>query len=86
MFNFFKKSTSPAGKQLVLKLDGMHCTTCSLNIDGALEETKGVLTAITSYARQETKVEYDPKKVTPKKLAQIVSDLGYTVSDVSSVT
>ena len=41
-------------KKLVLKIKGMHCTSCAMNIDGELEDTKGVKEANTSYAKQKT--------------------------------
>ena len=77
MFNFFKKK--PKGDLVTLKLDGLHCTSCSLNIDGELEETKGVLSSNTSYAKSETMVEFDPKLVDLKKIKSTIESLGYKV-------
>ncbi|MCD8507749.1 cation transporter [Candidatus Woesebacteria bacterium] len=58
----------------------MHCTSCSMNIDGELEDTPGVVSASTNYARATTKVVFDPQTVTPKKLMQVVEKLGYTAT------
>ena len=53
MFNLFKKAHS--GQEVVLKIDGMHCTSCSLSIDGELEDLPGVISASTSYAKSITR-------------------------------
>jgi copper chaperone CopZ len=77
MFNFFKKK--PTGETIILKLSGLHCSSCSLNIDGEIEELKGVISSNTSYAKQKSVVIYDPKLVNPAKFTQIIENLGYTV-------
>lgn len=64
---------------ITLKLSGLHCVSCSLNIDGALEDTPGVLSASTSYAKQETKINYDPAKVDLSALRTTIENLGYQV-------
>lgn len=56
---------------------GMHCTSCAMNIDGELEDTKGISSASTHYARQETIVEYDEEEVSPKKIIEIIKSVGY---------
>lgn len=77
MFSFFKKK--PAGETIKLKLSGLHCTSCSLNIDGEIEELKGVISSNTSYAKQESVIVYDSKLVTPVKFKEIIEKLGYTI-------
>ena len=77
MFNIFKKM--PAGEKITLKLSGLHCASCSLNIDGELEEISGVVSSNTSYAKQESVVVYDPKLVKPTQFKTTIEKLGYTV-------
>lgn len=76
---FFSKK--PTGTLITFQLDGLHCTSCSLNIDGALEDTPGVLSATTTYRTQQTKVEYDPTLVSVKQLKQTIEELGYSVKN-----
>lgn len=64
------------------KIGGMHCTSCSLNIDGELEDLDGVKSASTSYAKSVTKVEFDPKLVSKKKLVAAIEGLDYSVEEV----
>lgn len=77
MFNLFKKK--PSGEKITLKLSGLHCTSCSLNIDSDLEELNGVISSNTSYAKQESTIIYDPKIVTPASFKTTIEKLGYTV-------
>ena len=65
MFNLFKpKSTdsslrakhgnlTPQTKSLTLHLSGLHCTSCAVNIDLALEDLPSVKSK-TNYAKSET--------------------------------
>lgn len=50
-----------------------------MNIDGALEDTAGVLEAKTSYAKMETQVRFDEDKINPQKIREIISSTGYEV-------
>lgn len=64
-------------------ISGMHCTSCSMNIDGELEDTPGVVRAETSYAQARTVVRFDERVVTSAAIAVIITDLGYTVSQIT---
>lgn len=77
MLNFFKKNKTKIGKVVTLKIDGMHCTSCSMSIDGELEDLPGLNSATTSYAKALTKVEYDPEKVDLEKIKTTIKALGY---------
>lgn len=76
MFNFFKKTR---GSSITLKLSGLDCVACSLNIDESLEEIHGVITSKTSYAKQLSQITYDPKLVSPSKFRDVIQSLGYQV-------
>ena len=54
----------------------MHCTGCAMNIDGELEDTNGVTQANTSYAKQETIVEFDPQQISVEKIIDIIKNAG----------
>lgn len=77
MFDFLKKK--PKGTVIELGIDGMHCTSCSMNVDGELENLDGIYSASTSYAKQKTVVEYDPAKTNLNAIKQVIVDLGYTI-------
>ena len=61
----------------VIHIDGMHCGSCALNVDDALEELDGVKRSTTSYARSRAKVDYDPDRVTLERITAAVAALGY---------
>lgn len=59
-----------------LKIEGMHCTSCAMNIDFDLEDL-GVKSAKTSYAKQETEVEFDEEKIKPQQIIDQIKKTGY---------
>lgn len=78
MINILKKKQLN-GETVTLKIDGMHCVACSLNIDDALEELDGVYESRTNYAKAETVVRYSPQKVSTSAMVQAIRTLGYQV-------
>lgn len=79
MFPLFKKREKP-GKEIILTIDGMHCTSCAMNIDGALEDLEGVFCAETSYSKGEVKVEFDPHKTDIEAVIKTIQQEGYEVN------
>ncbi len=63
---------------LTLKINGMHCASCAMDIDGTLEDTDGVVESNTNYAKAETEVKYDDEKTNKDKITSVISSLGYT--------
>lgn len=61
----------------VFTVSGMHCTSCAMNIDGELEDTEGIKEATTHYAKQQTKVSFDPSKITEEDIIRIIAKVGY---------
>lgn len=64
-------------KKVKLKIDGMHCTSCAMNIDFDLEDLEGVKAAKTNYAKQECDVEFDSEKVSIEQILQTIKRTGY---------
>ncbi len=60
-----------------LQLSGLHCTSCSLMIEGELEDI-GV-TARVNYAKQLAEVEYDESIIDEKRITDVIQKLGYNV-------
>ncbi len=78
MFNIFKKIKK--GQTVSFQIDGMHCTSCSMNIDGELEATPGVISAETSYAKGRAVVNFDQTQVSVEKLKNVIESLDYSVT------
>ena len=78
MFDFLKKKTQKNAKT-TLKITGMHCPSCAMNIDGALEELEGIVSASTNYARSEFVVEYIEEKVELPQVKKTIVAQGYKI-------
>lgn len=78
MFNLFKKK-QPQGTKAILKLSGLHCSSCGLSIDNALEEVDGVMQSATSYAKSESVIYFDEEKTDVKSLKKAIQNAGYQV-------
>lgn len=78
MLGLFTKKKK--GEHVTFSIVGMHCTSCVINIDGELEETEGVLSSSTSYAKATTTVTFDPSKITKEKLREAIKKAGYEVT------
>ncbi|KKR01025.1 MAG: hypothetical protein UT26_C0036G0004 [Microgenomates group bacterium GW2011_GWC1_39_12] len=61
-----------------LKLSGMHCVSCSMLIEGELEDI-GVQ-AKANYAKQLVEVAFDEKKIAEEAIVAVIEKLGYTVN------
>jgi len=79
MFDLFQRK--PKGQEVSLSISGMHCASCAMNIDGALEDTKGVFSSETSYAKARVKVIYDPEKLSQTQVVNVIKAQGYDVED-----
>lgn len=83
MFNFFKKTTkkseNPNLKSEIIKLSGLHCTSCAVNIDLALEDLPSVQ-AKTNYAKSEVKVSFDPNHTSIIEIKSIIISLDYQIT------
>lgn len=75
----FKSNQIKEGAEIEFKISGMHCPSCGMNIDGALEELDGVMESTTNYAKQTTKVVYNPETITPDQMTAEIKKAGYTV-------
>ncbi len=55
----------------------MHCSSCSMNIDFDLEDLDGIKAAKTSYAKQESEIEFDEEKLDVQKIIETIRKTGY---------
>ena len=58
-------------------VSGMHCASCGILIDEALESVRGVLSAKTSVRKGITVVEFDPDVASLKAMIKAVRKAGY---------
>ncbi len=67
-------------KKIKLKINGMHCSSCAMNIDFDLEDLEGVKSAKTSYAKEECEIEFDGKKVKEEIIIKTIAKTGYSAA------
>ncbi|MDP3964856.1 MAG: cation transporter [bacterium] len=67
-------------QRVKLNIQGMHCVSCAMNIDGALEDLEGVIQSETSYAKSTTIVAYDPGQQSLDAIIAEIQKLDYTAS------
>ncbi len=60
-------------------IQGMHCASCAMSVDWALEDLDGVAEASTSYAKGHTQVAFDPTRVDESAIRAAIVGAGYTV-------
>ena len=80
---FHSESTidsSISALDLILRVDGMSCTSCALVIDSMLQKTKGITEAKTHFLTDMVQVKYLPHLITPHEILQKIADLGYQPS------
>jgi copper chaperone CopZ len=68
-------------RHVVLKIDGMYCTSCPYNVENALKDTPGVVNATVGFVGKEIvngtvegrgEVVYDSTKTNPDKIIQAI--------------
>ena len=62
-----------------LKITGMHCASCALNIERALQDRDDVYDARVNLAAETVAIEYDPTKASLTDLERTITDAGYEV-------
>lgn len=69
-------------KKVTLKITGMECPNCSLNLERIEDKLKGVVYAEASYRKGQMVVEYDESALTLEQIKAEVKRLGYEVAGV----
>ncbi len=71
-------------KLVNFSVTGMSCASCTAHIDGALSKVSGVAKSLTSFEKSETKVTYDPKKISVDSLKSQINRTGYKVTSIKT--
>ncbi len=69
----------PEKKKAELKISGMHCATCAINIEESLAQIKDVSNVQVNFGTDTAHVEFDPTKVSLTELEKAVKTVGYDV-------
>ncbi|MDD1695282.1 MAG: heavy metal translocating P-type ATPase [Methanoregula sp.] len=71
--------TDTEKKKAEIKISGMHCATCAINIEESLGQLKDVSKVQVNFGTDTAHVEFDPKKVSLTELEKAVKTAGYDV-------
>jgi Cu+-exporting ATPase len=66
-------------KNANIKISGMSCASCALNVEKSLQTLEGVDKAQVNLGTEEATINYDPKKLKLSQLEDAVKDAGYGV-------
>ena len=69
----------PETTKAEIKISGMHCATCAINIEESLSQIKDVSKVQVNFGTDTAHVEFDPQKVSITDLEKAVKDVGYEV-------
>jgi copper chaperone len=64
----------------IFRVDGMHCASCSLLIDDAIEDLPGVSRSHTELKAGRSTVQLDTTLTDPRQVIDTITGLGYTAS------
>ena len=64
-------------QKVTLDVKGMHCGTCPHTVKVVLKKQQGVEDVKMDGEKHTALVSFDPKVMTPEKLAQAVTEAGY---------
>jgi copper chaperone CopZ len=72
-------------KQIVMIIEGMHCTNCVMQLEGIEDRLAGVERVEASYHKGQMKVVYDDSKVNEAQIRSEVQRLGFEVTKGNSL-
>lgn len=64
-------------RHATLRLEGLHCPDCAQTVEHAVAHTRGVVSAVASFAAASLHVEYDADTTDADRIAAAVSRTGY---------
>ena len=64
----------------VFRVEGMHCGSCALLIDDALDDLPGVHRSQTTVKAGRSTVELDVSQTNPQDVMSAIAELGYRAS------
>ena len=64
-------------KEVVLKIEGMHCNGCSTRLERVLNNSEGVNKAKVELEKAEATIEFDETKISIEKIKEAIEDAGF---------
>jgi Cu+-exporting ATPase len=67
-------------KRLSIKVDGITCSGCAVDVESVLKNADGVSDAEASYAAGTVSVDYHPDEINEKQVLDLVKKLGLKIA------
>lgn len=64
-------------EKTILKISGMHCSSCAVNIENALKKEAGIKSANVNFASEKLYLEFEPLEISIARVKKIIEKLGY---------
>ena len=65
--------------EVTLKLNGMHCASCVMNVENFLIRLDGIFDVKADLTSQTARINYDKTKATVKDMEEVINSLGFEV-------
>ena len=72
--------------EMTLKIQGMHCASCTMNVENFLIRLDGIYDVKADLTSQSAKIRYDSSKVTIKEIEKVIDSLGFELLGVVGQT
>src|SRR4030043_818560 len=69
-----------------LKITGMHCASCAVNIESLLKKQTGVTSVSVNYADSTAHLEYNSGQITLSAIFRAIEKLGYSAVEFEKYT
>lgn len=70
--------SAPAnGAALRVRITSMDCAACAVSIERMLAKAEGVARAKVSFKTKEAVIEYDPARISPDKIVEVIKETGF---------
>ena len=66
-------------RQISFAIEGMYCAQCAVNIERALVQRDGIVSALVNYATERATATYDPTRITAAAMVEAVTVAGYRI-------
>jgi Cu+-exporting ATPase len=68
-------------EKIILKISGMHCTSCAAVIENTLKKEKGIKSVNVNFATEKAYLEFDEIKISIARIKKIIEKLGYRATE-----
>lgn len=68
-------------QKTILKIKGMDCASCAINITKRLEKQAGIISANINFATAKANIEYDEGKISLDEIKKTIVSIGYQIEE-----